>query len=495
MADFPPLNRLGYGLDFLTVTPLSIKAVDESIKRGRKIIDYDPDWRVRKVKLGDQTYNVPGNIGVSTDLSNFQGSFLTYRSGSEAYNAFKADASLSIKYMCVSGGVSASYATEKTLRRENQHAFYSFNADLYSASLRDYVDSINESALKKRIADLPKPFNGSNKDHEKKYRDFFAQFGTHVINYCTYGARCQLVRLFQLSPKEKEILLVLLQNVWASNSESSVNKRFSASVTASYNGVFAGGQFDASVKKEDQFKEFMEFKQADVTAQGGELNAGINFIQHPDNMEAYDAWGKTVASYPNVTSLSTIEIWSLLRDAAAEELRNAADQLEAAFNHLKSHKEVHQTKVTLTIESDWAEFGLLTPSAVIIKDGDIPANTIFSETKVQWGKEYSHDYHRQDIKFIIVNDGSPIDFAISHGSNGGAPGRGTAKIVTQQGVWENTGTTDDVWNTKWYYQKPVNPQAEETRLTAAPKARIWQDTLTDYLHEVDHYEGASPVAR
>ncbi|KAJ8076764.1 hypothetical protein PM082_001187 [Marasmius tenuissimus] len=473
--DFPPLNRLGYSLDMLTVTPLSIKAVDESIKRGRKIIDYDPDYRVREVKLGDITYKVPGHIGVSTDLSNFQGSFLTYRSGSEAFNSFQADASLSIKYMCVSGGASASYATEKTLRRENQHAFYSFNADLYSANLKDYIDDINEKALKNRIADLPQPFDGNNKDHEKKYRDFFGQFGTHVINYCTYGARCQL-------------------NVWASNSESSVNNRFSASVTASYNGVFTSGQFDASVKKEDQYKDFMELKQADVTAQGGELNAGVYFVQHPDNMEAYDAWGKTVASYPNVTSLSTIEIWSLLRDAAAEELRNAADQLEKAFNHLKSHKEVHRTQVTLTIESDWAEFSLLTPSAVIIKDGDLPDNTVFSETKVQWGKEHSHDYHRQDVRFIIVNDGSPIDFAISHGSNGGAPGKGTAKVITQQGTYENSEITDNNWNTQWYYQKPVNPQAQETRLMTARKPREWQDTLTDYLHEVNHYEGESPVA-
>ena len=97
-------------------------------------------------------------------------------------------------------------------------------------------------------------------------------------------------------------------------------------------------------------------RQADVTAQGGELNAGTYFIRHPDSLEAYDAWGATTASYPNVTSFATIELWSLLRDAAAKELRDAADQLERAFNHLKDHTEVHRTKVTLTIESDWYAF-------------------------------------------------------------------------------------------------------------------------------------------
>ena len=128
-------------------------------------------------------------------MANYQGSFLTYRSGSEAFSAFQADASLSIRYLCVSGGASASYATEKTLRRENQHAFYSFNADLYAANLRDYIDSINETALKRGIASLPTPFNGNDQTHAKKYRDFFGSFGTHVITYSTYGARCQLVRL------------------------------------------------------------------------------------------------------------------------------------------------------------------------------------------------------------------------------------------------------------------------------------------------------------
>ncbi|KAK7444053.1 hypothetical protein VKT23_015450 [Stygiomarasmius scandens] len=432
----------------LSITPLSVKVVDESIKKGRRIISIDPDEPTRDVTIGQVTYKVPKSIGVSTDISNFQGSYLTYRSGSEASAAFQANASLSIRYLCVSGGASASYATEKSLRRENQHAFYSFNADLYSASLRDYLDSINEKGLKPRVEDLPKHFNGSDPENAKAYKDFFNSFGTHVITYCTYGARCQM-------------------NVWASNSDSSVNERFSVSVTASYNGVF-GGEFSADVKKEEQYKTFEEFKQADVTCQGGDLDKGTYFVRHPDSLEAYDDWGATVASYPNVTSFSTVEIWSLFRDANAKVLREAADELEKAFNHLKDHTEIHQTKVTLTIESDWAEFGLLTPSAVIIKDKDIPLpdKTVFSETKVQWGREHSHAYERKDVRFIIVNDGSPIDFYISHGSNGGEPGKGKATVVMEQGVYENTKITDNNWNTEWYYQKPVSPKPIQSAATS-----------------------------
>ncbi|THU76298.1 hypothetical protein K435DRAFT_879410 [Dendrothele bispora CBS 962.96] len=78
-------------------------------------------------------------------------------------------------------------------------------------------------------------------------------------------------------------------------------------------------------------------KQADVTCQGGDLNKGPFFVTYPDSPQAYDDWIATTASNPNVTSFSTEEIWSLLRDASAKELRVIADQLENAFNHLKDH--------------------------------------------------------------------------------------------------------------------------------------------------------------
>lgn len=142
---------------------------------------------------GDETYNVPRCIGVAQDVNNIQGNYITYRSGSEASSSFQAEASLSVRYLAVSGSASASYATEKSFRQENQYAFYSFNADTYAASLRDYADLLNESALKRRIADLPVPFDGSNSDHVKQWRDFFSSFGTHVIINCSYGARFQLV--------------------------------------------------------------------------------------------------------------------------------------------------------------------------------------------------------------------------------------------------------------------------------------------------------------
>ncbi|THU80327.1 hypothetical protein K435DRAFT_972819 [Dendrothele bispora CBS 962.96] len=218
------------------------------------------------------------------------------RTGSEASAAFETDASLSIRYLCISGGVSASYATQKSLRRENQHAFYFFNAD-FLASLRDYVDSINEKALKPRVAELPTPFHGSNSDHRTKYKDFLTRSAlmlsiarTGPVSNGVWLHTCSEISLMRPNPSK---------NVWASNTDSSVN------VTASYNGIF-GGNVSAGVKNETQYKT---------------LNKGTFFVRHPDSLQAF----------------STVEIWSLLRDASAKELRVIGDQLENAFNHLKDH--------------------------------------------------------------------------------------------------------------------------------------------------------------
>ena len=143
--------------------------------------------------VGDEVFDVPRCIGIAKDISSVQGNYITYKSGSEASQSFQVDASLSVRYLAVSGSASASYATEKSFRQENQYAFYSFNADTYSASLRDYADLLNESALKRRIEDLPVPFNGTNPEHVKDWREFFSSFGTHAIINCSYGDRFQLV--------------------------------------------------------------------------------------------------------------------------------------------------------------------------------------------------------------------------------------------------------------------------------------------------------------
>ena len=127
-----------------------------------------------------------------TDVTRNDGALVTFRTGSEASEKFENDASLSAKYLAVSGSVSTQYATEKSFRRENQYSFYSLNSEVYQASLREYADLLNGDALKSRVKQLPKPFDPTKPNEVKDWKDFFATFGTHVIVNCTYGARFQL---------------------------------------------------------------------------------------------------------------------------------------------------------------------------------------------------------------------------------------------------------------------------------------------------------------
>ncbi|KAF9487886.1 hypothetical protein BDN71DRAFT_1348694, partial [Pleurotus eryngii] len=344
----------------------------------------------------------------------------TYKSGSEANSYFEADASLSVRYLGVSGSVSASYATEKMFRQENQYAFYSFNSSTYVAVLRDWADLLNETALKRRLETMPRPFDENNENHVNEWKEFFDSWGTHVILNATYGARYQLV--------------------------------------ASYNGIMAGGDFDASVKSEEQYKTFTDFKQQNVAVKGGDANLSNRLGAIPSDYDLFIEWAESVASFSDLCNFTIIDVWTLLREAVAKELRDLAGDAEKAYKHLSSHRNVYQTQVTLTIESDWAEFGLLTPSAVIVPapNAEIPPRTVFTETRVQWGKEFSHQYERKDIRqirFMIINDGSPVDFYISHGSQAG-PGKGKATVIIESAHYTNDKITDNFWNTEWYYQKP-----------------------------------------
>ncbi|KAG9218284.1 hypothetical protein CCMSSC00406_0009904 [Pleurotus cornucopiae] len=467
--ELPAVEHLGYSLNMLEVTPADINSLTVAVKRGRRILQFYPDEDTREVTIGKEVYNVPRCIGISS-INSVNGAYTTYKSGSEANSYFEADASLSVRYLGVSGSVSASYATEKMFRQENQYAFYSFNSSTYVAVLRDWADLLNETALKRRLETMPRPFDANNESHVNEWKEFFDSWGTHVILNATYGARYQL-------------------EVHASNSESSVNNRFSSSVQASYNGIMAGGDFDASVKSEEQYKTFTDFKQQNIAVKGGDANLSNRLGAIPSDYDLFIEWAESVASFSDLCNFTIIDVWTLMREAVAKELRDLAGDAEKAYKHLSSHRNVYQTQVTLTIESDWAEFGLLTPSAVIVPapNAEIPSRTVFTETRVQWGKEFSHQYERKDIRFMIINDGSPIDFYISHGSKAGQ-GQGKATVIIESAHYTNDKITDNFWNTEWYYQKPASGRKIPTKLSSSKAPQKWSNVLSGYLHEIGFYK-------
>lgn len=145
----------------------------------------------RSLAVGGVIYDVPRSIGVS-DYNSSDGTYVTYKTGTEAASSLTADASLSVRYLAVSASASISYALDKSYKREDQWAMYSFNADTYLASMRNYVDLLAETRLKNRLEDM-KPINGNDKNSVEEWKEFFSSWGSHVITNARFGARFQLV--------------------------------------------------------------------------------------------------------------------------------------------------------------------------------------------------------------------------------------------------------------------------------------------------------------
>ena len=205
--------------------------------------------------------------------------------------------------------------------------------------------------------------------------------------------------------------------MWASNSDSSVNERFSTSVTASFNGIGFGGQFDASVTTEEQYKTFSEFMQKQVSVVGGNPEINKRLTADPTQYDLFIDWAGSVAQDSSIATLNVVELWVLMKEAGRKEIRDAAGTVMDAYNYIVQHPQPYRTAIVFDIQSDCkpdfcfqqriylrdatgAEFNLLSPEAVIIADTahPFPLKTVASNTRVQWGREYSHDYERQTLR-------------------------------------------------------------------------------------------------
>lgn len=90
-----------------------------------------------------------------------------------------------------------------------------------------------------------------------------------------------------------------------------------------------------------------------VTIQGGDQKLAGSLGADPSQMDVYREWAASTATYSDLSNMHVVEMWTLLRDAAAKELRDCADTVEQAYTFLGTHTTVHRTSITFTIESDW----------------------------------------------------------------------------------------------------------------------------------------------
>lgn len=90
-----------------------------------------------------------------------------------------------------------------------------------------------------------------------------------------------------------------------------------------------------------------------VSIQGGDQRLAGSLGADPSQFDVYKEWASSTATYSDLANMHVVELWSLLRDAAAKELRDVANSVEDAYTYMSTHTEVHRTHVTLSIESDW----------------------------------------------------------------------------------------------------------------------------------------------
>lgn len=181
---------------------------------------------------------------------------------------------------------------------------------------------------------------------------------------------------------------------------------------AKFNGIPSGGDFDASIKAQNQYKLFDEYVQFLVTISGGGDSSKL--ANAVGTYGDFTTWIESIKhNKPRLLSFQVVELWALMNSPV---LKDYAGPLQAAFLWIVDHPEIYKTAVTLDMQtglmilhafarslimsSDWAEFNLLTPSAVIIPDPDhpYPSTAVACDSRVQWGRESSHEYDHKTLK-------------------------------------------------------------------------------------------------
>ncbi|KAK4552003.1 hypothetical protein LTR86_010680 [Recurvomyces mirabilis] len=436
-ASFPPNAWLGCGLDLTGITPNDLDLVAKHVLSIVRIVSLKNGSSTQTV--GSATWTVPDNVSISLDVNVGQTASDSFTSGKDAAQRIQKDADFSAKYLALSADASMNYAIDKTFSENRQATMFTYNQTMLIANLTDFLGNIQEDFLAARVNALPK-WDQGNDDVVRKYRSLFRKFGSHVITGCSYGGRLQV-------------------NVQMDNSDSTLNEQFAADISASYGGLTSGGKFDASVQSTTHYAEFNRRKQANVVCSGGDpkLRDTIRSTATQGGVfGTFQQWLPTIDANPDVMSFNTMNLWDLVSLSAQSSDR--AGDVESAFDYCVLNPEPHQTKCRFTVDSDWGEFAMLTPSAMIMNDPN--AQPVFTDklgrSKITLGAEHSRNFQRDNsVDFLIVNDGSPVDFVLSHGADGSSGGNGKCTVSVSNNTFTNDQLHGGNWNSQTFYAADV----------------------------------------
>ncbi|KAK4160242.1 hypothetical protein QBC43DRAFT_293133 [Cladorrhinum sp. PSN259] len=388
---------LGLGLDMTLTTPTDINSIANHVLRVSRLLKLSETSTQRTVE--SIAWSVPDNIvfcaGTNTSSSRFPHPFnqavakLTV-SGAAAPNAIRSDASISARFMAVSGSASLHHSVAQSFNISMQYSMFSFSHTLARVRFDSWGANIDSDVLKQRLTGVvPFPLgNDPDPAITSAYASLFRNMGNHHI-------RCE-------------------------NSDTSVNQNFNANLSFAFKGLITGGSVDASV--------------------AGPTSISTSPIRC--KRRAPD-WVKTNRQHPSITSVQTTALWDVMSASPDTEVSSRARDVEKAYLCIVAHPSRHWSKCRLDINADWGEIRLLTPSAFMRPDPHSPiqrSDVGINPANVQ-GSNGDHHPKRVTIDFIIENDGGAVDIELARRDNGDKRGvtNGSCEVVIHNRKYANRG--------------------------------------------------------
>ena len=184
-------------------------------------------------------------------------------------------------------------------------------------------------------------------------------------------------------------------------------------MTASVKGLNNGGEYDSDALNEAQYWNFNRISQRIIRTRGGNPDLADALVESPDS-PTFRQWTESISGNPVLVSFTSTELWYLLGDAKDETLRASAINLKNAFEFFTSIRKPDdkRTWITFEMESNWGEFGIVTPGAVI-GGGDSAQFAVkqplsLGPAKLAWGSPNSSTKHLIVVLVVplIVNSSS-----------------------------------------------------------------------------------------
>ena len=317
------------------------------------------------------------------------GTTQTFKSGSEASEALAAHLSGSLSYKIVQGDAYVDAGIENKFSDNKQYAMFGFTGSLVTAEFAPatgYKPYINDEDLLDQMNVLA-PWDENNATTKEDFMTFFETMGTHIVKQADYGSRLSLVGPINLPCGC--LGTDVLQSAWMDNSDSEINGHFRADLDVAFQGLTNGGKFDAGIETSAQYKTFnAEFGKV-VSCGGGDIAICDRITANPQGKDVYDLyiqWAKSAQALPEVTTFSTDAIWDVMVISDNPGVKGRFREFKKAYEYFTTNPTVHITHVEMHIQSDWAEFSLLTPEASIerIDGGSFPEGTRLENSSIRW---------------------------------------------------------------------------------------------------------------